>query len=68
MKRVSCSDLTRECDAEFHGATTNDVVVQYVMHASYSHRKQAIRIDDLLTAITSHERRRILPRQRAAVG
>ena len=68
MKRVTCSDLTTECEAEFFGRTTNEIVVQYVLHASYSHRREAIRVEDLLSAITPYDRRSPEVRQRASVA
>ena len=66
MKRLTCSALTTGCDAAFAGVSTNDLVVQYVVHAASRHRADAIPVEDVVRAITTADRRSLVAHERQA--
>lgn len=50
--RVTCSDLTPECDAELRGRSVDDVLLQYVAHALRClHRHAHVLLEDVIAAI-----------------
>lgn len=56
MKRLTCHGVVAGCSAVLEGTTSNDIVLQYVIHAALMHRHAPVLLEDLLDAIATVER------------